>query len=251
MRHGTLNKYKQPLGSPIDNTTNPSQVPWQFGVKQGVQARQIRASNVNFKNLQPIQNNGSMLGTHTLGSQLNLVGTNANKGMINNLGGTTIGDPVGLVSLNNFESGGTVGSGTNQLFTTNSYVDVNNMTLTTSNFSRSRQVFIIYTALMSMDSTDGTSNYNGNGIVIFNIDGSEPQFDAASQWETVRTNSYYTGYYRVVTIHHYMTLGTGTHTIKMQAQVQTISGTPQLKIHNAGTNTNFQNQRLTYFVLGV
>jgi hypothetical protein len=63
MDYGTLlNKYMQPLGSPIDNSnTQTKYVPWQWGIQQGLQVKKIRSSAGYFHQVQ----SGSILGNQT------------------------------------------------------------------------------------------------------------------------------------------------------------------------------------------
>lgn len=45
------NKYLQPIGSPVDGVTNAQvkQVPWEWGINQKIQAKQVRLSRANIK----------------------------------------------------------------------------------------------------------------------------------------------------------------------------------------------------------
>ena len=83
-----LNKYLQPLGSPVDNSNSQVKyVPWQFGVQQGIATRKIKSSVAQFKKFSP--------GTITGGT---LVNTQVNNGTVSNsnlVGGTQSGSLSG------------------------------------------------------------------------------------------------------------------------------------------------------------
>jgi hypothetical protein len=79
MDYGTLlNKYMQPLGSPVDNTnTQTKYVPWQWGVQQGISTRKVRSSYAYSKQFAP----GTLIGTITGGT---MVANQVTGGSINN-----------------------------------------------------------------------------------------------------------------------------------------------------------------------
>lgn len=47
-----LNKYLQPVGSPIDSIPAPKQVPWEYGIRQGIQVKKIRSSHQEISQFQ-------------------------------------------------------------------------------------------------------------------------------------------------------------------------------------------------------
>src|ERR1035437_2577861 len=71
-----LNKYLQPVGSHVDNVTNPQvkRVPWEWGVQQGVQLKKIRSSTGYF----------NRLSADILGSVTNITGGTINTSQFNN-----------------------------------------------------------------------------------------------------------------------------------------------------------------------
>lgn len=71
MTEGTLlNKYLQPLGSPVDNVTGEQEkyVPWQWGVIQGVQVKKIRSSSGYFKKITGGTIAGATVNSGTIGT---------------------------------------------------------------------------------------------------------------------------------------------------------------------------------------
>ena len=69
-----LNKYLQPLGSPVDNSNSQIKyVPWQWGIQQGISTRKIRSSSAQFKKFSPGTITGGTL-VNTTVSNSNLVG---------------------------------------------------------------------------------------------------------------------------------------------------------------------------------
>jgi hypothetical protein len=83
--YGTLlNKYMQPLGSPVDNSnTQTKYVPWQWGIQQGLQVKKIRSSGGYFAKV----SSGSILGNKTFNGTLRNTFTVATA---NNLGAATL-----------------------------------------------------------------------------------------------------------------------------------------------------------------
>lgn len=67
-----LNSNLQPVNSPIDLAKKKieGKVPWQFGIKQGIQAKHIRLSKLQIKNIVQLSNQSSASGTFGNGSVL-------------------------------------------------------------------------------------------------------------------------------------------------------------------------------------
>lgn len=64
MQKPNLDKYGFPAGSPISR--DPSQIPWEFGVNQGIQAKRIRTSIIQIKSFTMLS--GNAVGTGGIGN---------------------------------------------------------------------------------------------------------------------------------------------------------------------------------------
>lgn len=158
---------------------------------------------------------------------------------IKNSGGTTVLDSTGLNSLNNFESGGATGqAGT---LTSTSYTQWPGLTVTTSNFTRSRNVLMFCGMSFAVDSVGGTAA-NGFANMVFNVDNSIPAGLSTFSRQFQRQVAYTDGVQMQYSMfYHYMSMGTGTHTIQVMAQCD-IGGLNIVNTNGAA--------RLTYVVLG-
>src|ERR1035437_168297 len=239
-----LNKYLQPLGSPVDNSNSQIKyVPWQWGIQQGISTRKIRSSSAQFKKFSPgtitggtlvntqINNgtvNDSALSGGTQSGSLSGQGTIAiggTSGAITNSGGTNIIDSTGLNSLNNFGIIGTTSIFNARNTANTSFVALANTSLTVI-LKRTQNILI-----------GGGGNFQPSAIiggqltniyVGFDIDGtvypdSNYGFGAVN---TSYSNNGTSSYEQVGGMfQHVLAVGGGTHTIQMKWMVSAGGGT--------------------------
>lgn len=165
---------------------------------------------------------------------------NNGKVVINDQNGTLVIDSQGIRSTTQFEVNSVVNVVNNFTLTSlDVWTDITGFSMTTSNFTRPLQVFIILTSGLQVD---GGPDFSARGRVGINIDGT-----IASDWI-----SWYAGksggvgnmnLLHVQTTHTVSNpIGVGTHTIKGQAHLSNFSGTaPTLTIYD---------RSLTYIVFG-
>lgn len=168
-----LNKYLQPLESPSDSTINQQHihVPWEFGVKQGMQLKKIRSSTGYFKKL-----SAGAIGTITSITGGTITSSSFNTGTItNSTFQGTISQPV--------ESGGTFTNPTINTGTINTSLmagTLNNSVIGTPNLTGGTLNPGVYQAsgtagatgsvvyLKTTSPTFGTINFANGLIISFN-----------------------------------------------------------------------------------
>lgn len=109
------NKYLQPQNTPISGGSLPiSIVPWQFSVNQGIQAKKVRASTGQFKNISGTLGTANIMGgtvNQSLvenGSVANNIVTGATISASSFTGGTLLNNTVNTGTINtSLLSGGT------------------------------------------------------------------------------------------------------------------------------------------------
>ena len=119
MKTPTHNKYLQPLESPVDTSTPQAKyVPWEWGVRQGVQTKKIRSSTGYFKKL-----SAGQIGSVTSITGGTITSSSFNQGTITNSsfqgtisqpvssGGTFTNPTVNTGTLNNSLYTGTLNNG--------------------------------------------------------------------------------------------------------------------------------------------
>jgi hypothetical protein len=149
----------------------------------------------------------------------------------------TIVDASGLVSTNNFVSD-EIEIATTFETTSATYVDITDVTLTTPNFSRSKNV-VILAAMNLVAANDAAGDFEGEINVAVTIDGiNTSTMRMRGSYIAGEANSDLTP----ASNFDFVTLGTGTHVIKLQ-----------MKITNLGVG-NFKGRsgthRLGYIILG-
>lgn len=151
--------------------------------------------------------------------------------------GSTVLDSRGVVSLANFEFGGTSLSA--EVTTTGTtYADLDGMSLTTSNFSGTRNVLILFTAQHNTYAETAGDVFTGDVNYIMDIDGT----DETSMFMTKNASRGNQDRFSTHTMHLVKSLGTGTHTIKTQWRIANVSeGTPKASTFR---------RSLTYLSLG-
>lgn len=154
--------------------------------------------------------------------------------------GSAIVDTSGVNPMYNFESGGTTAS-TGTDLTNTTYADISDMTLTTSNFSRARNVIILFTAQLNLDD-GGNNNFDDAIDLIGNIDGDDDASMYISK-RAYRSGADYTAQnvFSTHSMHLFKQLGTGTHTIKIRGKIRRTSGT---------ATGNIYRRSLSYIALG-
>lgn len=179
-----LDKYKFPITDDSEEVTGV--VPWQFGIKQGIQAKKIRSSTAYFKN---------DTGQPTFDS----------KGIISN-------------SNNFIQTATSFGGG--QSFTTTSYVDATNSSVTFTLKRRTLALILLNVQANLVESVGNTAD----AAIAINIDGN-------SGFAPIQLNS---GVDNNLTMqsHTIQLLGSGSHTIKVQGKLITIhAGSPSLSLN--------------------
>lgn len=140
-----------------------------------------------------------------------------------------IADENGLISLNNFESQNVNAS--TQTITSTSYIDLTDLSLTTTNFPRTKKVLIFFEVLMQIDASDHASGFTGAGQFRFDIDGVAPGSSPIIQEAAIRAAGYTDNCnYHFVTMFYLATLNAGVHTIKVKGKVSNTVGTGALDI---------------------
>lgn len=179
----------------------------------------------------------SLGSTIVTGDNTGLTVTNGSITVKNSSGSTTL-DSKGIVSLSNFNNGGaSTISGFNQQIKTSTPEDITGATFT---FILTRSTKILTQAsLITYMTNGGTGNYQGDGLVFIEINNGEVQ-------RTVETggvsggNDIGCGNVIVSShMHDLRVFSAGTYTIKLQASVNTTSGTPWYVIYRSNFSYTF------------
>lgn len=152
--------------------------------------------------------------------------------IIKDANGSTVIDANGLNSINNFE---TITSSTSiqEDTTNNAYAPLPSGTITTSNFARSKNVLVLFTAQYTIDGS-GTAAYDAFANYLLFVDGTSN----ATMFMTKRASRVQAGTvidsnqnrWSTETMHSILMLGTGVHNIVINRLVSRSSGTPTVTL---------------------
>ena len=153
----------------------------------------------------------------------------------------TIVDAGGLVSTASFTKSDTTTGSLIQAITTGSRTDITGATLTFS-LDRAAIVLMIADVRFWMYRTSGSGDWRGDGVMNFDIDGTEKNGAIRSRGgESTTGDGYGSGSMTPGSMHRIEELASGSHTIKLQAYLSSTINNGALKIYNF---------KLSYIVMG-
>lgn len=162
---------------------------------------------------------------------------------IYNSQGSTLLDSQGLVSLNNFNSGGTsVSGGFGQTVTSTSYAGLTGATINAV-LSRSAIAFIVADVRAELNGPVGTSNTSGEGFIDIFIGGTaEPNSEIyfKGEYDSLNHDHYGNYLFSSYSTHSIKTLPAGTTPIALQAKI----------VNTANAQMVIYNYKLSYVLLG-
>lgn len=151
-------------------------------------------------------------------------------------------DEKGLISLSAFESGDQ--NGATQSITSTSFVQMTNLSVTTSRLERSARALLFFEALIAVDASDHSSNFDGNAIIAFFIDGAQAGNSIVFQKRARRNAGFEdNNSWDIAFLYHPLDLTAGVHTISMQAKIANFTGTGVIDVLVGSA-------RLSYIILG-
>lgn len=151
---------------------------------------------------------------------------------------TAIMDSTGLIGSTQFETQSVRDANTFNT-TSSTYVDITNMSVVTSSFTRTIPAVCHIVANFRVDDT---GDWEGTGSIGLNLDGSIPADSVSLTRDGYRSGTEQDGVLSSVSsTHYYSTPSTGTHTYKLQARVNPGVGTPFIEMYT---------KRITVTVLG-
>ena len=199
-------------------------------VGSGIKANNITTGEMSFDRVKGgtltlggIENTNGILSTNDDLNQeilkIDKTGLTTNKGNLiaKNNNDQTILDSSGIVSTTAFKIDRV--AGVNQIITSTTSVDIVGLSINTINFKRPTVVLILFESLVQLDASDGSSYFNGNGVIQCIIDGSAYN-SIFMQFQAARTDTYTDGVtWKSVIGYTIITLGKGSHALQMQGSV--------------------------------